>query len=214
MSVGNVTSKSVAHSNTSEGYASRRRTSSFFDEQDYKILKSQRVAKGSFVISHTDVPVKREKPSSTPSSFMGVDRNMAKRSIFNDSSLRPLQGIYEEGEEEDEKRSYQMDPTRKFCEARVRTILQEEITTAVEVDKLSNKDLSLELADRIKTRLKQCNFSRYKYVTLVDVGENKSQGVRIASRFFWDSARDTYVTETKLRDDVFIVATVYAVYFE
>ena len=139
---------------------------------------------------------------------------MSKRSLFGETlGLRSAQGIYKD-EDPDEMRSYHLEPTRRFCEGTVRTIIQEEITRAVDEEEYPNRELSLMLANSIKTRLKQCNFSRYKYVTTVDVGQNKSQGVRIASRFFWDSVRDRYVTETRVKNNVFVVVTVYAVYFE
>ena len=214
MSSGDMIGKPVAHGNDQEdNFVYRRRASSFFDEQEYKTMKSQRVAKGNFVVTHSDVPIPK-KPPSTPSSFIGVDRNMSKRSLFGENlGLRSAQGIYKD-EDPDEMRSYHLEPTRRFCEGTVRTIIQEEITRAVDEEEYPNRELSLMLANSIKTRLKQCNFSRYKYVTTVDVGQNKSQGVRIASRFFWDSVRDRYVTETRVKNNVFVVVTVYAVYFE
>ncbi len=39
-------------------------------------------------------------------------------------------------------------------------------------------------------------FDRYKFVVQVVIGEQRGEGVRMASRCFWDSDSDNYASET------------------
>lgn len=46
----------------------------------------------------------------------------------------------------------------------------------------------------------------------VVMGEQKGEGVRMGCRCFWDSDTDNYASETFTNDEMFCVATAFAVY--
>ena len=65
----------------------------------------------------------------------------------------------------------------------------------------------------VKTRLKDLNKARYKYVVHVILGQQKGQGVQAGSRCFWDFETDGMAFEQYVNDNVFCLITVYGVYF-
>ena len=48
----------------------------------------------------------------------------------------------------------------------------------------------------------------------VVLGENRQQGVRVASRCLWDAAADNYASYTYKADTLWCTAMVFAVYTE
>ena len=55
---------------------------------------------------------------------------------------------------------------------------------------------------------------RYRYVSLVTIGEKKDQGVRFGSRCVWDHQRDSYATNFYETHQLYAVGTLYAIYYE
>ena len=74
--------------------------------------------------------------------------------------------------------------------------------------------LSQDLSRMIKQRVQQMNLDRYKLIVTIMIGENKGQGLQMASRFLWNSHTDNFVTAEYRNGTVFAVATVYAVYLD
>jgi len=72
--------------------------------------------------------------------------------------------------------------------------------------------LTKELSNRVKERLKESQYSRYKYFVQVVIGEQKEEGVHVGCRMFWDEATDTHASVTKTYDSLFCVITAYALY--
>jgi len=68
------------------------------------------------------------------------------------------------------------------------------------------------LSDTIRNRLKELPYERYKYVVQVVIGERREQGIKMGTRCFWDSNTDNQASETFMNDQLFCVATSYAVY--
>ena len=102
-------------------------------------------------------------------------------------------------------------PGHRFeCQV-VRKMLREEL----ERIKFSRVDESmcLNLSNQVKKRVKNLEFSRYKYIVIVSVCEDKGQSVNMSTQCFWDGKEDTFVTETiEVKDSLHVVCTVYAVY--
>ena len=73
-------------------------------------------------------------------------------------------------------------------------------------------ELTKQIADCVKNRLKLLELPRYKYMVQVVVGEQRGEGVRMGCRTFWDRDTDAYASETFTNDSIFCVATAYAVY--
>lgn len=60
----------------------------------------------------------------------------------------------------------------------------------------------------------ELNFPRYKIIVQVVLGENRHQGVRVASRCLWDAASDNYASFTFKSDTLWCTAMVFGVYTE
>jgi hypothetical protein len=90
----------------------------------------------------------------------------------------------------------------------IKAILRERITPETRY----SSDLGHRISDSIKNELKGLDLARYKYFVHAIVGENKGEGVKVASRCLWDASSDKSVSETVTTAHLFCVATVYAVY--
>ncbi|ESO89683.1 hypothetical protein LOTGIDRAFT_124873 [Lottia gigantea] len=72
-----------------------------------------------------------------------------------------------------------------------------------------------DLSSIIKDQMKDLGFShRYKFICEVIIGENKNQGISMASRCLWGSDVDNYASATYTKGNIMCVATVFATYFE
>jgi hypothetical protein len=76
--------------------------------------------------------------------------------------------------------------------------------------------LAKELSEDIMRETRNClvHSSRYKLVAHVSIGQLLDQDVRSASRCLWDANFDNYVNVCYKTNDIFAVATLFAVYFE
>jgi hypothetical protein len=75
--------------------------------------------------------------------------------------------------------------------------------------------LALNMSEEIKSRVKMCNFDRYRIICHVMVGEKLMQSYIVKSGHIWDNKRDgfvSYVYDQNAR--FYLLATVYAIYFE
>jgi hypothetical protein len=75
--------------------------------------------------------------------------------------------------------------------------------------------LTKDIADRIKI---QCRTSlkmpRYKLIVQVTIGQNKDQGVHIASRCLWDTSTDNYASCQYKNSHIWASAIVFGMYTE
>ena len=70
------------------------------------------------------------------------------------------------------------------------------------------------LADVIKEQVKSLQFSRYKIISVVSIGQNREQSVTMATRSVWDPRFDSYAQYSFEREDIFAIGIVYGIYFE
>lgn len=96
----------------------------------------------------------------------------------------------------------------------IQTILNEELSGKQYSPELTPQWTRL-IADRIKDKIKgklvcyenfnahlhtmfslELNYTRYKIVTQVFIGEQRGEGVRMATRSLWDAEADNYATHT------------------
>uniref|UniRef100_A0A0B6ZJQ6 Tctex1 domain-containing protein 1 n=1 Tax=Arion vulgaris TaxID=1028688 RepID=A0A0B6ZJQ6_9EUPU len=76
-------------------------------------------------------------------------------------------------------------------------------------------NLVQQISDVIKGRMKDLGFSpRYKFVCLVIIGQNKHQGIAVASRSVWNPETDNFASASFSSGDLFAVANIFATYFE
>lgn len=104
---------------------------------------------------------------------------------------------------------------KKFRPAIVKPIVKDILTRRLEgveykVDEVQN--MSKEIADTIRERVRGLEFERYKILVNLVIGEQRGEGVRVASNMFWDSDTDSYCEEVFMNKHLFAVATVYGLY--
>jgi len=73
---------------------------------------------------------------------------------------------------------------------------------------------TLELSNDIKTAVKELAIPRYKLIVQVVIGEQASQGVRVASKCLWDVSADNWASYTFNNQSIFAVGMVFGCYFE
>uniref|UniRef100_A0A182JI02 Uncharacterized protein n=1 Tax=Anopheles atroparvus TaxID=41427 RepID=A0A182JI02_ANOAO len=76
------------------------------------------------------------------------------------------------------------------------------------------KRLAENLSEELKNQFKLCRFDRYRFVALVTVGDKRSQDFRGVSRALWDPEKDDFLSVTYEAPAFFVIASVWAVYFE
>ena len=69
-----------------------------------------------------------------------------------------------------------------------------------------------ELSETIKTKLKELDWDRYKYVIQVVIGEQRGEGIKIGTRCFWDAETDNFAKATFTNDSLFAVGVAFGVY--
>jgi len=72
--------------------------------------------------------------------------------------------------------------------------------------------LSVSLSDEIKTKLKELNYPRYKYIVMATIGENKDGGIKSVSRCLWNTDYDNTVSYTTQVNGLFCIVNVYYMY--
>uniref|UniRef100_A0A182JV92 Dynein light chain n=1 Tax=Anopheles christyi TaxID=43041 RepID=A0A182JV92_9DIPT len=76
------------------------------------------------------------------------------------------------------------------------------------------KRLAENLSEELRNQFKLCQFERYRYVALVTVGDKKRQDLRCVARALWDPEMDHCISCTYEAPTYFVVASVWAVYYE
>ena len=113
--------------------------------------------------------------------------------------------------------TYKLEPDRRFdvkkAKEIVDTILDENFEDVV-YDPVGMGSQCKKVSQMIKNGLKNMKFQRYKFVCSVTIGQSKNQGIRMASRYLWDAKRDTWLNATYSNHSLFVVATVFAMYYE
>ena len=96
--------------------------------------------------------------------------------------------------------TYRTEPKedQKFDPAAVKSVVDAIFLEQIEKknlvwDEEECRELSLDLCDEIKEKVKALAFPRYKIIVQVSVGENKKQGVLVTSRCLWNTNTDNYV---------------------
>ena len=131
-------------------------------------------------------------------------------SIIPSSQLVPHQKVRYEN-------TYKMKPEKRFDIVEVKEIIEETLASTlqdVKYEAIKCKALCKSLSHTICERVKLLDFGRFKIVSLVNIGEIKGQGVRIASRFLWNEKHDNWVDGVFTNPDIFAVAVVFGVYQE
>lgn len=94
----------------------------------------------------------------------------------------------------------------------IETVLNEELG-GKQYDSSQTGPLTRTIADKIKQKIQELNHRRYKIVVQVLIGEQKGEGLRIATRCLWDPEADNYASYTFINDSLFCAAVAYGVYY-
>ncbi|XP_074643518.1 dynein light chain Tctex-type 5-B-like [Tubulanus polymorphus] len=113
--------------------------------------------------------------------------------------------------------TYQLKPNKSFPQQAVTEMIKETLenylaheTYEPEMCKLMSKTIS----EVIKGKVKDLRIPRYKIICLVNIGQQKQQGLLLSSRCLWDASVDTSATSDFKNKDLFAVGTVYGIYMD
>ena len=175
----------------------RHRTSSFFDLDEYSLTRHEnKDTKGKFLITHCETP---------ENTLLEEDYELK---LFPREPRRKQR-------QHTQQNTFQLDPTHTFNTAHVVSILRDELGFLENVQYEADiaRQLTVELGNKIKAKVKHL-FPRYKFIVQLTLGEKRNQGIKVASKCFWDTERDNFATETVTSSTLFAVATVYGLYYE
>ncbi|XP_004701960.1 dynein light chain Tctex-type protein 2 [Echinops telfairi] len=113
--------------------------------------------------------------------------------------------------------SYRMEPLKKFQAHTVEVKVQQILTDTLKDVKYDQKvfsHLSLELADRILSTVKEFGFSRYKFIIKTLFIQKTGQAINVVSRGIWDVAWDSWVAAKHEAESYVALALVFALYCE
>jgi hypothetical protein len=113
--------------------------------------------------------------------------------------------------------TYKMEPSKKLELKEVEQLMEntlESFLQNVTYDAIRCRSLVNSLSLTIREQVKLLDYKRYKVTCWVNIMENKSQGVRIASRCLWDDKKDNQVSAVYCNTSLVCLATVFLVYCE
>ncbi|GAB1610591.1 tctex1 domain-containing protein 2-like isoform X1 [Argonauta hians] len=114
------------------------------------------------------------------------------------------------------------DPYASVFDVRVfQPAIVKECIRSVLVEKLTGEEYSPEttpeqtkaIVESIRNKIKDLGYDRYKIIVQVYIGEYKGQGVKVASRKFWDVDTDTFTVDMFTNNSLFCVAMACGVYY-
>lgn len=115
------------------------------------------------------------------------------------------------------RNTYRLEPDNKFEHWKVTAIIKkifEDHLLEESYDQKICSRMSKTLADLIKEQVKSLQFSRYKIICIVSIGQKRGQSVRMASRSVWDPRFDGYAQYSYEKGDMYAIGVVHAIYFE
>ena len=115
----------------------------------------------------------------------------------------------------DEGKKFRPDFEHKFKVLPAQEIIKQVLTDTLSqqvYDSQNATQLSKDLAEQIKSKIKEIAPPKYKIIVQVLIGEQKGQGIAMGSRSFWDNESDAIARETFTNDSLFAVGIVYATY--
>ena len=117
--------------------------------------------------------------------------------------------------------SYHLEPKfgHKFSPGKIEKCIREVIECFFENETYEPKKavvLAAAMSDTVKQKVKMlATFDRYRFVVSIDIGSRvPGQEVIFASRYLWNADTDGFATVTAQNSTMYVVATVYGVYFD
>uniref|UniRef100_A0A2K6V126 Dynein light chain Tctex-type 2B n=1 Tax=Saimiri boliviensis boliviensis TaxID=39432 RepID=A0A2K6V126_SAIBB len=94
----------------------------------------------------------------------------------------------------------------------IHAVLKQELANA-EYAPEEMPQLTKRLSENIKDKLKEMGFDRYKMVVQVVIGEQRGEGVFMASRCFWDADTDNYTHDVFMNESLFCVVAAFGCFY-
>ena len=113
--------------------------------------------------------------------------------------------------------SYKLEPDRRFPVHEVEKIAEQVLKENLkdkEYERNNCSELCSSLTRLIQAKVKSIGLQRYKLITVVSIGEKKSQSARVASRCLWNENFDNYASVSFCGESLFAQATVFGIYLE
>ena len=119
----------------------------------------------------------------------------------------------------DYENTYIMTPNKPFIGnlTKVKEIIMDVFQSTLKDKNYDSKkcsDYCQSLSETICQRVKKLGFDRHKIVCVVNIGEKRGQGIRIASRCLWNQSYDDFVDGLFEGKDLYAVAVVFCTYQE
>lgn len=115
--------------------------------------------------------------------------------------------------------TYQLEPKEdeRFYPSRAKAILEETLNEKLKGTTFNSgksAEITEELAQLIRSKVKELKIPRYKLGVQVFYGEMKGQGLRVASKCLWDPNFDNWASYTFTNESIHCTAIVFGVYME
>lgn len=76
------------------------------------------------------------------------------------------------------------------------------------------EDIVRKIAVNIKRSVKGLQYPRYKLFTVTTIGEKKEQSLHIMGKYLWDFDFDRFASYTYENQYLFLIASVFMLYYE
>ncbi|XP_049870360.1 dynein light chain Tctex-type protein 2B-like [Pectinophora gossypiella] len=113
--------------------------------------------------------------------------------------------------------TYQLEPRTPFNVYEVTKEVNKVIDslfTGHKYDARMSPPLALNISAELMHAIKAMSYTRYRIITVVTIGQKRSQSYNNAIGFIWDTERDRYVDTHREETTCFCQATVFAVYLD
>lgn len=116
--------------------------------------------------------------------------------------------------------TYQMESANPFQPRICERILENTITKEFETRKIikfntkSSVDVCRSLSEEILKEIKLKDFDRYKIIVVISIGEKYHQTFRQSTKFLWDAENDAFANYVYDRPDIYVIGTVFGIYYD
>lgn len=160
-----------------------------------------------FSISSRSTSMRLSNISSDSQDIAGVFNAISLRGNRQSAIIRPVLQY---------QPSYQLESKIPFNSIEVELLLEKIIENRAEElsEKNEMKSFAEQLSIEILTQVKMKNYDRTRIIVFVDVGEKYHQSFRYGLKCLWDVEKDSLARYIFERHNIFIIATVFGVYYD
>ena len=105
----------------------------------------------------------------------------------------------------------------RFQRHKVQAVLKQVLKEKMDnqsYDPVKGAQITKQLADDLREKVKVLGYDRYKLIIQVTLGQKTGQAMRIVSRCLWDTATDNFASEYFENESLYCVCQVYGLYYE